>query len=73
MQKQDRFQNLTGFFHLKYIDIKPFHNLIYIKRRGSWRPIGHMRPSSPLLDSVKDNFEGREQLAEDFMRLKQIN
>ena len=28
-------------------------------RRGSWRPIGHMRPSSPLLDSVRDQFEGR--------------
>lgn len=27
-------------------------------RRGSWRPIGHMRPSSPLLDSVRDQFEG---------------
>ena len=28
-------------------------------RRGSWRPIGHMRPSSPLLDSVRDQFEGQ--------------
>lgn len=28
-------------------------------RRGSWRPIGHMRPSSPLLDSVRDQFEGK--------------
>ena len=27
-----------------------------------------MRPSSPLLDSVRDNFESREQLAEDFSR-----
>ena len=37
-------------------------------RRGSWRPIGHMRPSSPLLDSVRDLFEGQEQLAKDFTR-----
>lgn len=29
-------------------------------RRGSWRPIGHMRPSSPLLDSVRDQFEGNK-------------
>lgn len=35
-------------------------------RRGSWRPIGHMRPSSPLLDSVRDLFEGYDQLAKDF-------
>lgn len=35
-------------------------------RRGSWRPIGHMRPSSPLLDSVRDLFEGYEQLSKDF-------
>jgi hypothetical protein len=35
-------------------------------RRGSWRPIGHMRPSSPLLDSVRDLFEGYDQLARDF-------
>ena len=37
-------------------------------RRGSWRPIGHMRPSSPLLDSVRDLFEGQDQLARDFTR-----
>ena len=37
-------------------------------RRGSWRPIGHMRPSSPLLDSVRDLFEGQDQLAKDFTR-----
>ncbi|XP_065212300.1 uncharacterized protein rsh isoform X2 [Planococcus citri] len=37
-------------------------------RRGSWRPIGHMRPSSPLLDSVRDRFEAYEQLASDFMK-----
>ncbi|XP_020294253.1 uncharacterized protein LOC109859929 isoform X2 [Pseudomyrmex gracilis] len=35
-------------------------------RRGSWRPIGHMRPSSPLLDSVRDHFEDYDQLARDF-------
>lgn len=35
-------------------------------RRGSWRPIGHMRPSSPLLDSVRDLFECYDQLAKDF-------
>ncbi|CAG0886584.1 unnamed protein product [Darwinula stevensoni] len=37
-------------------------------RRGSWRPIGHMRPSSPLLDSVRDLFEGHDQLAKDFVK-----
>ncbi|KAG8186607.1 hypothetical protein JTE90_019929 [Oedothorax gibbosus] len=42
-------------------------------RRGSWRPIGHMRPSSPLLDSVRDTFEGFEQLARDFGRAFQNN
>ncbi len=26
-------------------------------RRGSWRPIGHMRPSSPLLDSNWLNYD----------------
>jgi RAP1 GTPase activating protein 1 len=40
-------------------------------RRGSWRPIGHMRPSSPLLDSVRDQFEGNKTfwkgLASSFM------
>ncbi|XP_076247630.1 rap GTPase activating protein radish [Calliopsis andreniformis] len=35
-------------------------------RRGSWRPIGHMRPSSPLLDSVRDKYENYDQLAKDF-------
>ncbi len=35
-------------------------------RRGSWRPIGHMRPSSPLLDSVRDLFEGYDQIAKEF-------
>ncbi|XP_076321316.1 uncharacterized protein LOC143230902 [Tachypleus tridentatus] len=42
-------------------------------RRGSWRPIGHMRPSSPLLDSVRDSFEGHEQLAKDFTKAFQEN
>ncbi|XP_030767315.1 uncharacterized protein LOC115891057 isoform X1 [Sitophilus oryzae] len=37
-------------------------------RRGSWRPIGHMRPSSPLLDSVRDQFEDYDQIAKDFTR-----
>ncbi|XP_065311271.1 uncharacterized protein rsh isoform X1 [Dermacentor albipictus] len=40
-------------------------------RRGSWRPIGHMRPSSPLLDSVRDPFEGYDQLARDFAKMFQ--
>ncbi|XP_023248561.1 uncharacterized protein LOC106638170 [Copidosoma floridanum] len=38
-------------------------------RRGSWRPIGCMRPSSPLLDSVRDQFEDYDQLAKDFTRV----
>ena len=38
-------------------------------RRGSWRPIGHMRPSSPLLDSVKDLFEDDETLGKDFTKV----
>ncbi|XP_033320930.1 rap GTPase activating protein radish isoform X2 [Megalopta genalis] len=38
-------------------------------RRGSWRPIGHMRPSSPLLDSVRDQFADYDQLAKDFTRV----
>ncbi|XP_054262334.1 uncharacterized protein LOC128986173 [Macrosteles quadrilineatus] len=38
-------------------------------RRGSWRPIGHMRPSSPLLDSVRDRFEEYDQLAKDFAKV----
>ncbi|XP_048526218.1 uncharacterized protein LOC109533435 [Dendroctonus ponderosae] len=37
-------------------------------RRGSWRPIGHMRPSSPLLDSVRDQFEDYDQIAKDFTK-----
>jgi RAP1 GTPase activating protein 1 len=38
-------------------------------RRGSWRPIGHMRPSSSLPDSVRDQFEVYDQLAKDFSKL----
>ncbi|XP_072753921.1 uncharacterized protein Rsh isoform X4 [Anoplolepis gracilipes] len=47
---------------------KPYRRLL-ILRRGSWRPIGHMRPSSPLLDSVRDQFEDYDQLAKDFTRV----
>lgn len=36
---------------------------------GSWRPIGHMRPSSPLLDSVRDPFEDYDTLAKDFTKV----
>lgn len=35
-------------------------------RRGSWRPLGHTRCSSPLEDSMKDYFEDYDQLAKDF-------
>lgn len=42
---------------------------MYPYRRGSWRPIGHMRPSSPLLDSVRDRFEEYDQLAKDFAKV----
>lgn len=45
---------------------KKCYNKIYL---GSWRPIGHMRPSSPLLDSVRDQFEDYDQLAKDFTRV----
>ena len=41
-------------------------------RRGSWRPIGHMRPSSPLLDSVRNVYEGQDQLARDFTKAFQF-
>lgn len=34
-----------------------------------FRFIGHMRPSSPLLDSVRDQFEDYDQLAKDFTRV----
>lgn len=43
--------------------------MFFYFRRGSWRPIGHMRPSSPLLDSVRDQFEDYDQLAKDFTRM----
>lgn len=33
------------------------------------RKSGHMRPSSPLLDSVRDQFEDYDQLAKDFTRV----
>ncbi|XP_014664555.1 PREDICTED: uncharacterized protein LOC106806909 [Priapulus caudatus] len=35
-------------------------------RRGSWRPIGHMRSNFPLQDSVRDTFESFETLSNDF-------
>lgn len=35
-------------------------------RRGSWRPLGHTRASSPLEDSMKDYYEDYDQLAKDF-------
>lgn len=35
-------------------------------RRGSWRPLGHTRASSPLEDSMKDYFEDYDQLSKDF-------
>lgn len=46
----------------------PIDDVFYFCRRGSWRPIGHMRPSSPLLDSVRDRFEDYDQLAKDFTK-----
>ena len=51
----------------KYFNEYIFNNFFF--RRGSWRPIGHMRPSSPLLDSVRDQFEDYDQLAKDFTRV----
>lgn len=50
-------------FHKVWISANTFSIL------GSWRPIGHMRPSSPLLDSVRDQFEDYDQLAKDFTRM----
>jgi len=46
----------------------PYDTAIQFYRRGSWRPIGHMRPSSPLLDSVRDRFEDYDTLAKDFTK-----
>jgi len=55
-----RTSNLSNIYHIK---------TALCFRRGSWRPIGHMRPSSPLLDSVRDQFEDYDQLAKDFTRM----
>lgn len=52
-----------------YYEVKPVHNWVTFFILGSWRPIGHMRPSSPLLDSVRDQFEDYDQLAKDFTRV----
>ena len=51
-----------------YIFNRLTEKFLFFFRRGSWRPIGHMRPSSPLLDSVRDLFEGQDQLARDFTK-----
>lgn len=64
MLKLDKYLSLTGSFCLK----QPCQYLKGDFRRGSWRPIGHMRPSSPLLDSLRDLFEGYDQLTKDFSR-----
>lgn len=53
---------------MKSILIYRFVAFVLYFRRGSWRPIGHMRPSSPLLDSVRDRFEDYDQLAKDFTK-----
>lgn len=66
MRKQGRYQNLTGevgLYRKNCVDLSVFVGV------GSWRPIGHMRPSSPLLDSVRDQFEDYDQLAKDFTRM----
>ncbi|XP_064470876.1 uncharacterized protein LOC135385474 isoform X2 [Ornithodoros turicata] len=60
---EDMVQNLQNHAETGQIP-KPY-------RRGSWRPIGHMRPSSPLLDSVRDPFEGYDQLTRDFSKMFQ--
>ena len=59
---------------MRTLNLFRYPNIYHIKtplcfRRGSWRPIGHMRPSSPLLDSVRDQFEDYDQLAKDFTRM----
>ena len=63
-------KNSQNFSQTNYWANVIFYNILYLicLRRGSWRPIGHMRPSSPLLDSVRDNFEGQEQMAKDFAK-----
>jgi len=58
-----QFENIITMFCIKLI------LWLLILRRGSWRPIGHMRPSSPLLDSVRDQFEDYDQLAKDFTKV----
>jgi len=62
MEKK-HFENIITMFCIKLI------LWLLILRRGSWRPIGHMRPSSPLLDSVRDQFEDYDQLAKDFTKV----
>ena len=65
---------VKGFIYFINIFKKFYFQLFYeafrfFCSRGSWRPIGHMRPSSPLLDSVRDQFEGYDQLAKDFSKV----
>lgn len=55
---EDIITNLANHFVTGQIP-KPY-------RRGSWRPLGHTRASSPLEDSMKDYFEDYDQLAKDF-------
>lgn len=59
---------LHNFLIFCQIRLKPPLLNIYLVL-GSWRPIGHMRPSSPLLDSVRDQFEDYDQIAKDFTRM----
>lgn len=47
-----------------FYDLKLNYNINYVNARA-----GHMRPSSPLLDSMRDQFEGYDQLAKDFGRV----
>lgn len=67
--------NVQTFSTTIQINILTSENLLSTKTftllcsSGSWRPIGHMRPSSPLLDSVRDQFEDYDQLAKDFTRV----
>lgn len=68
MQRLDRYQNLIGgVSSLVWNELRSY--LPFFVVAGSWRPIGHMRPSSPLLDSVRDQFEDYDQLAKDFTRM----
>ncbi len=50
-------------FNLTEIDF------FYNRKQKSTSMLGHMRPSSPLLDSVRDQFEDYDQLAKDFTRV----